>query len=375
MKNSRRSDWPEYFGNIPQINKTQNASSLHSTTNDNIFELFKDHDAFYAQRKFSWNQYFLAETIDFEKTNDGTALFDTSSSSNYYIHHCLFENCKENGAIYIQRNDHICTLIEECVFYNCSSTLDGGSVYYVCQGDGQFVQQRTCYYKSKATNSYIAFWQIVSDYFSHLNQAIDVSIYNCGENETKGAYTFSVACGSIIISRINSTYNKCSQYSSIESDFNQNECACEYSIFRENNQTESNSLRFICSDESINQRVHCCNVIGNKCGTDNDQVLFYCCFAVNVDHCIFRNNIAKYMFKQEYEGYPLTISDSYVDNNSTAGSGNVIFINETRNYDFNNFSYFNMKFCSNAPKGMSIKLSYLSKFAKTASASLFSSKK
>ncbi|EAY18483.1 hypothetical protein TVAG_083360 [Trichomonas vaginalis G3] len=307
-----------------------------------------------TELRSSWEEYFGTET-KVEQTQNGTAINDTTNSNNYYVFYCLFEECKEIGAIYIKRTNSICTLLENSKFNNCSYTSDdgGGSVLYHCYYHGQFVQKRTCYFKSIASNNFMAFRQWTNPEPSYKNYAIDVSVCNCGESESKGSFTFLIIYGDIIISNINSTNNKCKQFSSISSHLNGRSFSCNFSTFRGNNQTETYSLFFEInagSPRSI-QTISYCNVIGNKCGTDNNQVLFVSTYTTNVDHCIFLNNTAKYMFHNDVKNYKLTISDSYVDSQSvTSTGGSVTFTNLTNNYDFYNFYNFYTENCFAARK-------------------------
>lgn len=223
--------------------------------------------------KFSWFEYF-GNTAKSEKTRDGRAIYVTTGNSNYHIYDCSFQECKTNGAIYIERYNAIRTLLEDSIFNKCGSDSNRGSVYYQCK-EGQFVQQRTFYSNSKAI-SYIAFCQFVKISASYKNYAYDVSVSNCGESESIGSVTISITYGNIRISNINSTYNKCNQYSSIESILDESSGTCNFSNFINNNQIGSVSLEFWINGDSMDykQTVTYCNVLGNKCGTDNDQVLF-----------------------------------------------------------------------------------------------------
>ena len=160
-------------------------------------------------RKYDWTEYF-GNTAKVDKTRIKEAFSDETSSNNYYIFICLFESCKEKGAIYIQRSNNICTLLEDSVFNNCKSSV-GGSVYYECLKSGQIVQHRTCYYQSIAETDDMAFHQLGAYSDSMKNYIYDVSVSNCGESESKGLVIFSVFEGDIRISNINSTNNKCNQ--------------------------------------------------------------------------------------------------------------------------------------------------------------------
>ena len=204
---------------------------------------------------------------------------------------------------------------------------------------GQIVQHKTCYYKSIAKEYFISFYQTVKSNYSYKNFIIEVSVSKCGESETKGGYITVTTAGNICFSNNNITNNKCSYFSSHYSVVDLNSSTFKFSTFRENNQTDSRSLCFNSFSKPLYQTVSYCNVIGNKCGTDNNQVLFNCQYKTYVDHCIFRNNTAKYMFRQEHQGYTLTISDSYVESNSATGVI-VTFTNLKENYDFNHFSHF-----------------------------------
>ena len=90
----------------------------------------------------------------------------------------------------------------------------------------------------------MAFFQWCKSSSSYKNYAIDVSVSNCGENESIGSYTFSVTYGDILVSNINSTNNKCKQYSSYRSVLTGSSGTCNFSTFRGNNQTDSKSLFF-----------------------------------------------------------------------------------------------------------------------------------
>ena len=79
---------------------------------------------------------------------------------------------------------------------------------------------------------------------SYKNYALDVSVSNCGENESIGSYTFENDEGDIRISNINSTNNKCNIRSSYGSSLYGSSGTCNFSTFRGNNQTDSKSLFF-----------------------------------------------------------------------------------------------------------------------------------
>ncbi|EAY13522.1 hypothetical protein TVAG_343510 [Trichomonas vaginalis G3] len=317
-------------------------------------------------RKFDWTEFYNS-TVKVEKTQIRSAFSDTTSSNSYYIFICFFKGCKDNGAIYIKRSHNICTLLEDSIFNNCSSTSNGGSVFYDCREGGQFVQQRTCCCKSIALDS-IAFMQWIKPSFSSKNYAFDISVSNCGVNETFGKKTFGFTWGELLVSRINSTFNKCNQMSSIKNTLSGSSGTCNFSTFRENNQTGTISLGFnwYRGLTQYIETISYCNVIGNKCGTGSYQVLFLSDYTTNVDNCIFVNNTAKYMFSEYYGFHNLTISDSYVESTPELnGCGTVTFTNLKQNYNFNEFSQLFTDKCFIDPKEISNNLSYLSKYAKT----------
>ena len=80
----------------------------------------------------------------------------------------------------------------------------------------------------------------------------------------------------IYVYRILIAHTTCNQYSSIESILDESSGTCNFSNFINNNQIGSVSLEFWINGDSMDykQTVTYCNVLGNKCGTDNDQVLF-----------------------------------------------------------------------------------------------------
>ena len=182
-------------------------------------------------------------------------MFNEASFHNYYIHHCLFENCKEKGAIYIESYEEIFTLIEESVFNHCSSTSSngGGSVYYKCQEEGHFVQKRTCYYKSVAQD-FISFYLYLDTAIQYISSTkiyvFDISVSECGDNETIGRSTFCIKSSIINFSNNNISNNKCSQCSSLNSYVLGKSGTYNFSTFRENNQTDSESLSFSSINDS-----------------------------------------------------------------------------------------------------------------------------
>ena len=81
------------------------------------------------------------------------------------------------------------------------------------------------------------------------------------------------------------------------------------------------------------------------------------------------------MFYVEYQGSTLIISDTYVESNSTTGY-DIIFNNIKEYNNFNTFIHLFDANCSiNSEKNITFYISFLSKFAKTASAGLVPSKK
>ena len=100
-------------------------------------------------RKFSWSEYF-GNKGKVTQTKNGNPFSDTSGSRNYYVFACFFKECKNNGAIYIHRYNEACALLEENTFSRCQSNERGGSVYFLDQELGEFVQQRNSYSESKA---------------------------------------------------------------------------------------------------------------------------------------------------------------------------------------------------------------------------------
>ncbi|EAY01072.1 hypothetical protein TVAG_481420 [Trichomonas vaginalis G3] len=282
-------------------------------------------------RKFSWSEYFGSKN-KVTQTQNGAAFSDTSSSSSYYVYLCNFESCTEKGAIYIERSNEICTLLEDSTFNHCKSTLEGGSVYYNCQSAGQIVQKRTGYYASISTNSYMAFIHTVKPADLNKNYFIDSSVSNCGESEGKGSLTLDIDYGDICIQNNNISNNICNEYSSIRSILWGESRNCNFTTFIGNKQSRSQSLRFtVYNDEtSLIQTVSYCNVIGNKCGTNSNQVLFSCKYNTNIDHCVFFKNTAKWMFYIEYSDYKLTITDSCIETQSTTGIGTITFTNITK---------------------------------------------
>ncbi|EAY08621.1 hypothetical protein TVAG_239810 [Trichomonas vaginalis G3] len=212
----------------------------------------------------------------------------------------------------------------------------------------------------------MSFRQWVKSSPDYKNYAFQISVSKCGESESKGWYAFDIAWGDLRFENNNITYNKCSRCSSIDSALDGKSSTCNFSTFRENNQTGSPSLEFDSNSPSLIQAVSYCNVIGNKCGTDNSQVLFWCNLNTTVDHCVFLNNTAAYMFYIS-KGYTLTITDSYVKSNSKSGLGTVTFKNEKSNSDLNELSHFYTENCFIEQNQITFILPYLSKFAETSS--------
>ena len=156
--------------------------------------------------------------------------------------------------------------------------------------------------------------------------------------------TIQIAWGDLRISNINCTNNKCMSSSSISSTISGSLGRCNFSTFRENYQPGHYSLEFTQDQVDHNIIISYCNVIENKCS----RYLFRSIYTVNIHHCIFKNNTADCMFsnKNNFEGKnsTVTISDSYIDSNTTWGA-TVIFTKLIENYDFNNFIHFYTENC------------------------------
>ncbi|EAY06063.1 hypothetical protein TVAG_244950 [Trichomonas vaginalis G3] len=202
----------------------------------------------------------------------------------------------------------------------------------------------------------MSFYQLVKSSPDYKNYAFQISVSKCGESESKGSHTFSIAWGDLRFENNNITYNKCIIHSSMFIVLDGKSSTCNFSTFRENNQTKSVSLYFGSNSDSEVQTVSYCNVIGNKCETDDDQVLFLCRFNTTVDHCVFLNNTAKYMFWIFFEDCTLTITDSCIQSNSKTGSGTLKLIIE-------NISQFDSFDCFKEPKLMTVKVSRFCSFA------------
>ncbi|EAX95785.1 hypothetical protein TVAG_353970 [Trichomonas vaginalis G3] len=327
-------------------------------------------------KRFDWSDYF-GDKVKLDHTQNGAPLYDNTSSNNYYVSNCEFEECTENGAIYIKSNNEIYTLIEDSAFRKCSSTYQGGSVYYGCHELGHFVQQQNSYSESKAENSYMAFCQLVKSSSTNENYAFDISVSQCGESESKGYKTSWISFGDIQIKNNNITYNKCIFHSSINSVLQGKSGYCNFSTFRENNQTREGSLAFGSHYKSNIQTVSYCNIIGNKCGTNKDQALFGCTYDTKVDHCVFLNNTAGCMFGIIDKDCTLTISDSCIQSKSISGSGTVTFEREDQIYsDLNQIISFYTELCFiPKQKQTTVSLSAFSRFAETSPSLLYSSKR
>lgn len=154
-------------------------------------------------RRFDWDEYFGNESY-VNKENDSTPLFITENDAHYYIFNCQFVECKENGAIKATFRRRSIILLEECTFNRCSSTSAGGSLFFDCQLEGEIVQKRTCYYLSKAEVVYMAFIQQVLDSSDYKNYANETSISYCGESELSGRSTLYIGCGSVVQGCVNS---------------------------------------------------------------------------------------------------------------------------------------------------------------------------
>lgn len=107
----------------------------------------------------------------------------------------LFEDCKENGAIFIVVPIENCALIEDSTFISCRATVAGGSLTYSCE-EGQIVQQRTCYFASKA-DQYMTFVQSGKNSSFYKDYLFEISVSECSINEAEGHCTISIGYGDI----------------------------------------------------------------------------------------------------------------------------------------------------------------------------------
>lgn len=106
-----------------------------------------------------------------------------SSKSKYFIKLCLFNQISQTSISILSATDSIKFLTEDTSFSRCSSTKNGGCIYY--DGlKGQFSQNKICSYKAKAPKEGVYCFVYQSNKYKTL--LFDSSVSCSGDNSNIG---------------------------------------------------------------------------------------------------------------------------------------------------------------------------------------------
>ena len=118
----------------------------------------------------------------------------------------LFNNGSEGGAILFNNNNNYELLIEECIFINCSSSKQGGAIFF--KNSGSCILNKICGSKCfTLNNEYYPFAHIgITNLLK--SELHDISISECFSTNSNTWATINLENGIIKIYNLNSSLNK-----------------------------------------------------------------------------------------------------------------------------------------------------------------------
>ena len=250
-------------------------------------------------RKMFSTIHFLTEWTDFFDLKDDETINDItpvivqeernilSSYNNAYVHDCTFSQISgrgSGGAICYTKNSKL--LVEYTSFNDCTSTGEGGAIYF--GNSGQCVFSSVCGVKCTA-NQFGQFYLVWASRGQNKNHIIDSSITLTEKKYSDQCRILCHYCGNILCKGVNASNHKANKVSGIRID-NPTICYISYSSFRNNtvvsegciccysNQHYINNTNIIENEQShggliyaYNSRISMthCSIFGNKLGSGN----------------------------------------------------------------------------------------------------------
>lgn len=256
-----------------------------------------------------WDTYFPSSTS--QLIYNETSFNQTSG--NFYFSFCVFMNITGAGVIRYDTTTNDTLLLEDCSFIKCTNNNNynndwGGSIYF--KTNGSFVQDRTCFYKSKCIGRGTAELIELPSTKEHKLFVNFTSITACNTRTIGGTTPFYVFTGKEFVMNLNVTKNKCSEFCIICHDLDRYvEPKYKYIEVVDNKQdgTRAGLGMFIYSVS-----FYYMNFVRNSRPQSNYEGFINSRAGLNFyNNCIYENQ-GDAIFSS-YSGWPIEIYSCYVD--------------------------------------------------------------
>jgi hypothetical protein len=211
-------------------------------------------------------------------------------------------------------------LVESTTFLSCKTGGGylGGAIFFSNSDNGQSVLHKVCGYDCCAGGSFQFAFISVSKSASCKNYVNYSSTVRCVKSDADS--TLRLGSGKICCSSVNSSLNKCYQYSGIDC-LNSVICSLAYSSFADNDADKSVCLLI---DTGAKCEIKSCNILRNTQSSLSSKGTICTYGNLNIEHSCILENTADYIFYQ-YSSYyySTTVTLSYCTVDKTTNNGNL----------------------------------------------------
>lgn len=262
-----------------------------------------------------WSDYYTDPynyTYQHETYNDSEI---SVSSASYYIVHCIFANFTSTSLYFDSTDSSTKLLIEDTSFFSCSTSGDGGCLYFF--NSGQVAQSRifdsNCYASDNGQHSqtYVSGAQ---------NCVLDSTFDRCGSLYSN-YNIFLMSGGNMTFRDLNITNCYCTGRVCYEFTDTSSDVYLNYSNIYNNSRNDVYSLTYHEAGEGFVVYITYMNIVENQ-GPNSEYGLMWAASDCYVDYNNYiHNNVPIYFYADS--GSTMRVSNTYFDLNTT--SGTVIF--------------------------------------------------
>lgn len=224
-------------------------------------------------------------------------------------------------------------MIESTIFDSCSSTSEGGSLYF---NQGECIQKQVCYYNSKSSSSSHVYHSAVTA--GQRNFILLAGIQSCGEYEHN--YGLNLNNGFIKIDNVNISNNLGISYPIYSINNAESGSFFQFTTFMSNIQKNQGAFAHYAG---IDLKIISCNYIKNSGLSNPISVLLDIHPTSNLENCCLLLNNCNTIFYVD-AGKTLYVKNCYYDESTTSG-GNIQFISPKTNSNTIELSHINLGKC------------------------------
>jgi hypothetical protein len=267
----------------------------------------------------AWNDHF-PEANPTKYNSQTYTSRQTPSDANVHISNCLFKSMtssSQGGALYCTSATYF--LVDSTSFFSCKTSSSQGAIFFSNTDSGQSVLFKVCGYDCCSASGYLFAEMYVKFTASYKNNVNYSSISRCVNSNAN--HILGIDRGKICCLSVNSSLNKCYEYSGIScwplDDSNSVTCSFLYSSFADNNAAD---YMCICLFNSgLKKEIKSCNVLRNTQGSLGSYGTIYTNGKLNIEDSCILENAATNIFYQTSSSYTITLSNCTVDKTSNNG--------------------------------------------------------